>query len=65
MAATDTRPPLWHVVALGLGACLAMTAALYFAGQQMLPVAMTGTVLFIALGGVAFELARRRSRTRG
>ena len=34
----------------------------YFAGQGQLPVAMTGSVLFVLLGGLAFDLARRRSK---
>jgi hypothetical protein len=38
-----------------------MAAALYFAGQQQTPIALVGTALFVALGGLAFELARRRS----
>jgi hypothetical protein len=38
-----------------------MAAALYFAGQQQTPIALVGTTLFVALGGLAFELARRRS----
>lgn len=65
MSAPDSVPSLSRVVALAVTACAAMAVALYFAGQQQLPVAMTGTVLFIALGGTAFELARRRSRARG
>ena len=38
-----------------------MAAAVYFGGHGQLPLAMTGTVLFVILGGVGFELARRRS----
>jgi hypothetical protein len=38
-----------------------MAAAVYFAGQGLTPVALTGTTLFVALGGVSFELARRRA----
>jgi hypothetical protein len=40
---------------------LSMAAAVYFGGTGHLPLAMTGTVLFIALGGLGFDLARRRS----
>jgi hypothetical protein len=40
---------------------LSMAAAVYFGGSGHLPFAMTSTVLFIALGGLGFELARRRS----
>jgi hypothetical protein len=46
------------VLALAAGA---MAAAVYFGGHGQLPLAMTGTVLFVALGGIGFELARRRS----
>jgi hypothetical protein len=38
-----------------------MTAAVYFGGTGRTPLAMAGTLAFVALGGVAFELARRRS----
>ena len=37
-----------------------MSAALYFAGQQQTPIALVGTTLFVGLGGLSFELARRR-----
>lgn len=43
-----------------LAACV-MAAAVYFGGTGHLPLAMTGTVLFVVLGGIGFELARRRS----
>jgi hypothetical protein len=48
------------VAALSLAAA-SMAAAVYFGGNGQLPLAMTGTVLFVILGGVGFELARRRS----
>jgi hypothetical protein len=55
------KPPLAAVIAvLSLAAC-AMAAGVYFGGHGQLPLAMTGTVLFVILGGVGFELARRRS----
>lgn len=44
-----------------LGAAAAMSAAVYFGGHGQLPLAMTGTALFVLLGGLGFELARRRS----
>jgi len=50
--------------AVTLCACLAvasMLAGVYFGGTGRLPLAMIGTTLFVLLGGVAFELARRRS----
>lgn len=42
-------------------AAAAMAGAVYFGGTGHLPLAMTGTVLFVALGGLGFDLARRRS----
>jgi hypothetical protein len=38
-----------------------MAAAVDFGGNGQTPLAMTGTALFVILGGVGFELARRRS----
>ncbi|MEZ5293813.1 MAG: hypothetical protein R2745_22205 [Vicinamibacterales bacterium] len=52
---------MWQIVSSAIGAVLSMIAALYFAGQQMMPVALIGTTGFVLLGGVAFELARRRA----
>ncbi len=57
-------PPFWQVVASALGAVAAMVAALYFAGQQLTPIALIGTTLFVGLGGLSFELARRRASSR-
>jgi hypothetical protein len=42
-------------------AVLAMAAGVYFGGTGRIPLAMLGTALFVLLGGLAFELARRRS----
>ena len=42
-------------------AVAAMAAAVYFGGTGRLPLAMTGTALFVLLGGLGFELARRRN----
>ena len=45
-------------------ACLAvasMAAGVYFGGTGRMPLAMIGATLFVVLGGLAFELARRRS----
>ena len=39
----------------------AMAAGVYFGGTGRLPLAMTGAALFVLLGGLGFELARRRS----
>ncbi|MEZ5418860.1 MAG: hypothetical protein R2708_16180 [Vicinamibacterales bacterium] len=55
-------PPLWLVVATAAAAVVAMIAAVFFAGQGLAPVALFGTTAFVALGGVAFELARRRAQ---
>jgi hypothetical protein len=57
-------PPLWHVIATALGAVASMVAALYFAGQELTPIALVGTTLFVGLGGLSFELARRRAASR-
>ena len=46
------------VLALAAGA---IAAAVYFGGNGQLPLALTGTALFVLLGGIGFELARRRS----
>ncbi len=58
---TPSRPPLWQVFVTGAGAVAAMAAALYFVSQQQTPVALVGTTLFVGLGGLCFELARRRA----
>ena len=50
--------------AVAICACLAvvsMAAGVYFGGTGQTPLAMVGAALFVLLGGVAFELARRRS----
>ena len=50
--------------AVALCACLAivsMMAGVYFGGTGRMPLAMMGATLFVVLGGLAFELARRRS----
>jgi len=57
-------PPFWQVVASALGAVVSMAAGVYFAGQQLTPVALIGTTLFVGLGGLSFELARRRGSSR-
>lgn len=55
-------PPLWLVYATAAGAVVAMAAAVYFAGQAMTPIALLGTTIFVGLGGISFELARRRAQ---
>ena len=50
--------------AVAVCACLAvasMVMGVYFGGTGRLPLAMIGATLFVLLGGIAFELARRRS----
>jgi hypothetical protein len=57
-----TNKPSAAVVGTVLSlSALSMAAAVYFGGTGKLPLAMTGTVLFVLLGGLGFELARRRS----
>jgi len=56
-----SKPPVALVTAVLMLAALSMAAGVYFGGTGQLPLAMTGTVLFVILGGVGFELARRRS----
>jgi hypothetical protein len=55
------KPPASAVVAVLSLAAVSMAAAVYFGGAGQLPFAMTGAALFVILGGVGFELARRRS----
>jgi hypothetical protein len=56
-----TKPPAAAVTAVLSLAAASMIAAVYFGGTGQLPLAMTGAALFVLLGGVGFELARRRS----
>jgi hypothetical protein len=49
------------VVTCALLAAASMAAAVYFGGTGRTPLAMLGTTIFVLLGGVTFELARRRS----
>jgi hypothetical protein len=56
-----TRPSLSLIVTLWLLAVFSMSAAVYFGGTGRTPLAMIGTLLFVGLGGLAFDLARRRS----
>jgi hypothetical protein len=57
----SSKPSQASVVAVLTTAAACMAAAVYFGGNGQVPLAMTGTVLFVILGGVGFELARRRS----
>ena len=57
----SSKPSAALVGCCALLACAAMTVAVYFAGTGNIPLAMVGTAVFVLLGGLAFELARRRS----
>jgi anti-sigma-K factor RskA len=61
-SSSDSRPAAWMVAATAIGAVVAMAAALFFAGQEQTPIALFGTAAFVLLGGLAFDMARRRSR---
>jgi hypothetical protein len=55
------KPSPALVLSCGLLAAVAMAAAVYFGGTGRTPLAMIGTAIFVVLGGLTFELARRRS----
>jgi hypothetical protein len=57
----SAKPSAAAVIAVLSLAAACMAAAVYFGGNGHLPLAMTGTGLFVILGGLGFELARRRS----
>jgi hypothetical protein len=56
-----SKPSGALVAVVSILAALSMAAAVYFGGTGRTPLAMAGVTLFVALGGCAFELARRRS----
>ncbi len=56
-----TKPSAALVNSVLALAVAAIGVAVYFGGQGQLPLAMTGSALFVLLGGIGFELARRRS----
>ncbi len=58
---TTNKPPVALVTGVLSLSALSMAAGVYFSGTGQLPLAMTGAVLFVLLGGAGFELARRRS----
>jgi Na+-transporting NADH:ubiquinone oxidoreductase subunit NqrB len=60
--AIPRKPTVAQVTACALAAVLAIVAGVYFGGHGQLPPAMAGAALFVLLGGLTFELARRRSR---
>jgi hypothetical protein len=55
------KPTAGLVAACAIGAVVSMIVGVYFGGHGQLPPAMAGTALFVLLGGITFELARRRS----
>jgi hypothetical protein len=58
---TAPKPPLWLILTCLLIAGIAMAGAVYFGGTGRTPLAIIGTVVFVLLGGLGFDLARRRS----
>jgi hypothetical protein len=56
-----SKPSLAAVVMCAVLAVASMSAAVYFGGTGRTPLALGGTLLFVMLGGLAFERARRRS----
>jgi hypothetical protein len=57
----SSKPSAALVASFAVLSVAAMSSAVYFAGTGRLPLAMTGAGLFVLLGGITFELARRRS----
>jgi hypothetical protein len=55
------RPSLALIIVVLTLAVISMAAAVYYGGHGRTGLAMTGTMLFVGLGGFAFDLARRRS----
>jgi hypothetical protein len=55
------RPSLALIIVVLTLAVISMVAAVYFGGHGQTPLAMVGTMIFVGLGGLAFDLARRRS----
>lgn len=56
-----SKPSVAAVVLCAVLAAASMTIAVYFGGTGRTLPAMVGTAAFVMLGGLAFELARRRS----
>jgi hypothetical protein len=55
------KPSAALVTVCAVVAAAAMAIAVYFGGTGRVPLAMVGTTAFVLFGGLAFELARRRS----
>jgi hypothetical protein len=56
-----SKPSGASVAICAILAAVSMIVAVYFAGTGRTPLALGGTLAFVLLGGLAFELARRRS----
>jgi hypothetical protein len=56
-----SKPSGAAVALCAILAAVSMALAVYFGGTGRTPLALGGTLLFVLLGGLAFELARRRS----
>ena len=56
-----SKPSGAAVALCAILAAVSMAVAVYFGGTGRTPLALGGTLLFVLLGGTAFELARRRS----
>jgi hypothetical protein len=61
IGAMPSKPSAFPVVLCACLAVASMAAGVYFGGTGRLVLAMIGATLFVLLGGLAFELARRRS----
>lgn len=59
--ASAEKPSAGLVAACAIGSALSMAVGVYFGGTGRLPLALVGAALFVLLGGLTFELARRRS----
>ena len=57
----SSKPSVASVVICACASVVSMMAGVYFGGSGRIPLAMLGTALFVLFGGIAFELARRRS----
>ena len=58
---SKTKPSAATVGAVLTMAVASIAAGVYFGGNGRLALAMTSVALFVVLGGLGFELARRRS----
>ena len=56
-----SKPSGAAVAICAILAAVSMAVGVYFGGTGRTPLALGGTLLFVLLGGAAFELARRRS----